>query len=52
MVLNSLAISHPSSGISTKIEANFGKAVTRKVEAVLPKAVDEFVSRLQPVWIR
>ncbi len=45
MVLNSLAISHPSSGISTKIEANFGKAVTRKVEAVLPKAVDEFVSR-------
>ena len=45
MVLNSLTIAHPSLGMVTEFDANFGKAVTRKVEAILPNAVDEFVSR-------
>ncbi len=44
-MVKSLTIAHPQVGMTTNINATFGNAVARKVKAVLPNAVDEFVSR-------
>lgn len=44
-MINNVSLQAGTVGMSTKITANFSQAVSKKIESVLPAAIDEFAKR-------
>ncbi len=44
-MINNVSLKAGTVGMSTRINANFSPAVTKKIESVLPAAIDEFARR-------